>query len=107
MQCDQLEDLIINKLDNYFNKAIKDYFIKESTDLPSLQLVMEMNIYNYYVIRITVEKGILFASIVESGFLMDLFKFQISEETLEDLAQNLDSEIRLRIPDKYLIAKGW
>ncbi|WP_051235243.1 hypothetical protein [Marinimicrobium agarilyticum] len=107
MRSNDLEDLIIDKLDNYFNGAVKDYVIKESTDTPFLQLVIEMTLYNYYVVRVAVEKNTIFFSIVQSGFQLPLFKAPLSENELETSPVELDREIRLRIPDKYLQAKGW
>lgn len=107
MQSDNLEDLLIDKLDKYFNGAVKDYVIKESTDTPFLQLTIEMTVYNYFVVRVTIEKNTMFFSIVQSGFLLLLYRAPLSDNDLNNAPPTLDKEIRLRIPDKYLQAKGW
>jgi len=107
MQSNDLEDLLIDKLDNYFKGAVKDYVIKESIDTPFLQLTIEMTIYNYFVLRVTIEKNTMFFSIVQSGFLLLLYRAPLTDSELNNAPPTLDKEIRLRIPDKYLKEKGW
>jgi hypothetical protein len=36
-----------------------------------------------------------------------LFKTPLSDSKLREAPATLDKEVRLRIPDKYLQAKGW
>ncbi|AZQ12302.1 hypothetical protein [Shewanella khirikhana] len=107
MRSDDLEDVLIEKLDEHFKTAVKDFVVKESTDTPFLHLTIEMTLYNYFVVRLAIEKNTLFFSIVQSGFQLQLFKTSLSSEDLRAAPSILDKEIRLRIPDKYLQAKGW
>lgn len=107
MRSDDLEDVLIDKLDEHFKGAVKDYVVKESTDTPFLQLTLEMTLYNYFVVRVTVEKNTMFFSVVQSGFLLQLFNSQLSDSEINTFPSKLEKEIRLRIPDKYLQAKGW
>lgn len=107
MRSDDLEDVLIEKIDDYFKGGAKDYVIKESTDTPFLQLTMELTLYNFFVIRVAIEKSTMFFSIVQSGFLLPLFKKSLSESGLNEAPIILDEEVKLRIPDKYLKAKGW
>ena len=107
MRSDVVEDSIIEELDEYFKHAVRDFVVKESSNTPALQVTLEMTLYNYFVVRVTVEKGVVFFSIVQSGFLFKLFKLELSEENLKIAPKKLDEEIKLRIPDKYLDAKGW
>lgn len=107
MQNDDLENALIDELDNHFKDAVKDYVIKESTDTPFLQLILETTLYNYFVVRVAIEKNTIFFSIVQSGFQLQLFKAPLSDGELKAVPALLDKEVRLRIPDKYLQAKGW
>ncbi len=107
MQSNDLEDVLINRLDQHFKAAVKDFVVQEATDVPFLQLTIEMTLYNYFVLRVTVEKNTMFFSIVQSGFQLQLLKFSVSENNLKLAPQLLEEEVRLRIPDKYLQAKGW
>lgn len=107
MRSDDLEDALIKVLNQHFNNAVKDYVVKESTDVPFLQLAIEMTLYNYFVVKVTIEKNTMFFSIVQSGFQLPLFKAPLSDSELKMAPTTLDKEIRLRIPDKYLQAKGW
>jgi len=107
MRSDDLEDFLIEKLDEHFKDAVKDYVVKESTDNPFLQLTIEMTLYNYFVVRVAIEKNTMFFSIVQSGFQLQLLKVPLSDSELRVAPAALDQEVRLRIPDKYLQAKGW
>ena len=107
MRSDDLEDALIDELDRHFKDAVKDYVVKESTDTPFLQLILEMTLYNYFVVRVAIEKNTMFFSIVQSGFQLQLFKAPLSDEEMKVAPASLDKEVRLRIPDKYLQAKGW
>ena len=102
-----LEDELIGHLDKNFGKAAKDYAVKESTSTPFTQIVIELTVYNYFVVRLAVEKNTIFFSIIQSGFQMPLLKAALAAEDLDSTIKELDEEIRLRIPDKYLQAKGW
>ncbi len=101
------EDTLIGALDQHFKKAARDYVVKESTDTPTLQIVIEMTLYNYYVIRLFVDKSTVFCSIIQSGFQFPLIKSPLQESELQVMAQRLEHEVKLRIPDKYLAEKGW
>lgn len=107
MRSDDLEDALIERLDEYFKNAVKDYVVKESTNTPFLLLTIEMTLYNYFVVRVTIEKNTMFFSVVQSGFQLQLFKAPLSDSELNMASVTLDKEVRLRIPDKYLQAKGW
>lgn len=107
MRSDDLEDALIKKLSEHFKEAAKDYVVKDSTETPFLQLTIEMTLFNYFVVRVMVEKNTVFFSIVQSGVQLPLFKSELSDSGLDAAPSVLDSEIRLRIPDKYLRAKGW
>ena len=107
MRSNDLENALIERLDKYFQNTAKDYVIKESSDIPHLILTIEMTIYNFFVVRVSIERNTVFSSIVQSGFLLPLLKNSLSDSDLDQMPEQLDKEIRLRIPDKYLKAKGW
>ncbi|MEJ2046169.1 MAG: hypothetical protein P8X89_23175 [Reinekea sp.] len=107
MRNEDLEGMLINKFDQYFQKIAKDYVVKSSTNTPFLEMTIEMTLYNYCIVRVSVEKSTIFFSIVQSGFLLQLFKTSLSEDDLDAALLTLANEVKLRIPDKYLQAKGW
>lgn len=107
MLSNQLEDILIENIDQQFKDAARDYVIKESTDTPFLQVTLEMTLYNYFVVRASIEKNTIFFSIIQSGFQFSLLDAPLSESSLKKALSNLSHEIKLRIPDKYLEAKGW
>lgn len=107
MRSDDLEDSLIKNLGKHFKDAVKDFVVKESTETPFLQLIIEMTIYNFFVVRVAIEKNTMFFSIVQSGFQLPLLRVALSDTELQVAPATLDKEIRLRIPDKYLRQKGW
>ena len=107
MQSEILEDKLIEILDSHFGQAVNDFVVKESSDIPALQLVIEMSLYNYFVVRAFVEKRTISLSILQSGFQFKLFSISMIDESIDSIPAKLEEEVRLRIPDKYLTAKGW
>tara|TARA_B100001093_G_C26740583_1_gene976469 strand:- start:115 stop:450 length:336 start_codon:yes stop_codon:yes gene_type:complete len=107
MRIDKLKKELINKVDEHFKNAATDYVIKESSDIPHAILRIDITFYNYCIVTLVVEKETLFFSINQSGFCFRLMKLDLTDPTLDRFCDELENEIRLRIPDKYLVAKGW
>lgn len=107
VQSKEVENFIIENLIEYFKDKVADFTVKESADIPYLQLKIECSFYNFYVIRFLVEKGTLFISISQSKYQFDLMKLTFKSELFYKVLEDLESELQLRIPDKYLSAKGW
>ncbi len=53
------------------------------------------------------ERNSLFFSEVSKGISCSLLSRKVSYPDLIDTLAEIDEEVRLRIPDKYLVAKGW
>lgn len=107
---DVMEENMINSSKSFFGDAIKDFVVKTSTDVPSVMVSMEATVYNYFVIYLSYERSNLGASIVGgNGVLLHLVfcPFEEDQDDFSDFLTSLDKELRLRIPDKYLAAKGW
>ena len=107
MRSVDLENALIDKMEDYFGASAREYIVKESTDIPFLQLTLEMTLYNYIVIRVAIERSTMFFSINQSGYQLPIMHCPLSVASLSNIIQQLDQEIRLRIPDKYLDAKGF
>ena len=107
MRSVDIEDALIKEMESYFETSAKDYVVKKSTDIPFLQLTLEITLYNYVVIRATIEKETMFFSINQSGYQLPIMNCPLSVTSLSNTIYQLDQEVRLRIPDKYLNAKGF
>jgi hypothetical protein len=107
MRSDVIEDMVVRDFKAHFKSAVDDFVVKESTDVPHTLLSLNMTVYNYFVVRLVVERGAAFASIVEAESHLQLLKMDVSGGGFELLAAAIDGELRLRIPERYLVSKGW
>ncbi len=114
---EELEDLIINQLDNYFKDAIDCFTIEEYEKRPWAEICIRTRLYNYIPLRIMVERNEIFFSIIQAENDLTLLKrdlgkfissgYDLSSIEWECVLKQLEQEVKLRIPDKYLKAKGW
>ncbi|CCN72828.1 hypothetical protein [Vibrio nigripulchritudo] len=102
-----IEDWVISEAENHFKDAVHDFVVKEHFDIPFCNLTIEMILYDFLLIEVHLEKGSMFFSLVHSKILFKLLSFNLSDLDMSVAMRKLDEEVRLRIPDKYLIAKGW
>lgn len=104
---DDIEDFLIEKFNKHWKNHIDGFVISESTDVPCQMLTIEFKIYQFYPIRLHLELGTISFSIIFSNTIIGVFESKFSFENIDQIIEKFDSEIRLRIPDKFLIAKGW
>lgn len=114
MQQNSLEDVLIDELSEHFKSTVKSYVVKRATDVPHTEILIRFIAYEYFVIDLLIEKNKIFFSIKEGDVVLKLVKSNLKESHEMDknrigvlVLDELNKEIRLRIPDKYLVAKGW
>lgn len=107
MLSDQCEKMLIRGVKSHFGQSASAIMVSETTDNPYLQLKVELSLYNFVQLRIFVEKRTIFYSINQSGVQFPLFKIELNQKLFIDSLPDLEKEVRLRIPDKYLKAKGY
>lgn len=102
---------VSGKLKTVFGNRIKDtqiYDIVDETDHHSFKI--RFLVYNYFSVVFQYELDII-GCYIESGnnACISLLseKYCYSDTNIEDYALKLKDELELRIPDKYLKAKGW
>ncbi len=98
---------IIDVVRAHFGRAAGGFVIKESTCEPRLMVVIDMMLFEYFVVRISVEGDSAYFGIVLPGYQVSLFESKLGEAEMEISMARLSDDIRLRIPDKYLKSKGW
>lgn len=107
---DELEKIIIKGLLSFFKDRVQDFATAEKTDTPFIQFGFEFEIYNYFIVRFNYSRGGCGFCIVNGELGIDL---DIEPEWFEEIKdlnkyfKKLEKEIELRIPDKFLKAKGW
>lgn len=105
-----MADQLIDSLAECMKKGAKDFQTRNiNEDVNNKTFVVEFVAYNYYWVGIEYEKGRITPYIIEGNRIIRLKELMNWWEEL-DLSKwiyQVDFEIRLRIPDKYLEAKGW
>ncbi|MDA0126447.1 hypothetical protein OH459_28145, partial [Vibrio sp. MM46] len=104
---DEIEASIVTQISDYWGSVADDFCTSESTNIPFQRFVLEFSLYRYSVVRINFERNSLFFSEVSKGISFSLLSRKVSYPDLIDTLAEIDEEVRLRIPDKYLVAKGW
>ncbi|MGL1104151.1 hypothetical protein ACSTLM_08170, partial [Vibrio parahaemolyticus] len=107
MDIDEIEASLVTQISDYWGSAADDFCTSESTNIPFQRFVLEFSLYRYSVIRITFERNSLFFSEVSKGISFSILSRKVSYPDLFDTLAEIDEEVRLRIPDKYLVTKGW
>lgn len=115
MQSNEFGREISREIKRFFGDRALDFVIRRVVLAPFLEVEMDFSLYGYFVARLNIERRTVFFSLregdigfglVEAALLSDpdvASAERIGTETL----QALDWNVRLRIPDKYLVAKGW
>ena len=107
---DEMSDYIIDKMCAYFSNRIKDFIIKDiNEDMNHKSFSVEFNAYDYFAIIFNYDMGRIGYSICYGKRTIPLDNSQKwwDEADFTTLFQELQSELELRIPDKYLSAHGW
>ena len=98
------------KMREYFGDRVKDFVIYDVDDDPNHRAFsIDFDAYNYFNIITTYEKGRFGCSIQYGKYCIGLDNSQKWWDTADFniFFKELKEELELRIPDKYLEAKGW
>lgn len=113
MQLNETDKLALD-----FNKKVREIFGNKVTDFVIMDVIDDPNhrafgvkfeAYNYFAIRMNYDKGRFGCCIITSEMGIALHNSQKWYDTanFDIFFKELKEEIELRIPDKFLIAKGW
>lgn len=107
---DALSEYLITNLEEHFGNKINNYVIENLVEVVSHhQFSVKFKAYNYFNVSFDYENGLCGFSI---GSDKNFIRINLSTEwwnkiDMSKYLQELQDELELRIPDKYLIAKGW
>ena len=102
---------IAHKIRDFLREKIKDIGIGKVTETDDGEMIFDMTfvIYNYFVITMKYDRGLIQFIIKQPEDmyipLTDVAFY--SDENLEESLRKLCEEAELRIPDKYLAKYGW
>lgn len=103
-------DNLVKDIQNYFTQKAKDFVTEILFEKPFLSFSIYFKLYDYYFITINYENGSIGAGILNGNYIMGIItkKKDLNDKIpLSDFFKEIDTEIQLRIPDKFLEAKGW
>lgn len=103
-------DNLVKEIQNYFGNKAKDFVTEILFENPFLSFSIYFKLYNYYFVTINYEDCSIGTGILNGTYVMGIEtkKRDLNDGIpLTDFFKEIDKEIRLRIPDKFLKAKGW
>ena len=113
MQLNETEkkaDFIADRLKIFFGKRVDNVVIENVIDVPGhTYFSIKFKAYNYFAVRLNYGVGSFGCCICTGGIEFGLDNSQKYWDTadFDVFFKELKQEIELRIPDKFLKAKGW
>jgi hypothetical protein len=100
---------VINSFENRFKDNVEDFTVLRGFDSPYTEFTMNFKLYNYYILKFTYDRGLFGCSICYGSVSVPIDNSQkwYDKADLDIFCAELDEQIRLRIPDKYLAHYGW
>ncbi|MEN6411612.1 MAG: hypothetical protein ABFC84_02475 [Veillonellales bacterium] len=100
---------IINKLKNYFGSRFEGFSVCSITDEPYKMFSIKFTAYNYFSIILNYDRGSFGCSISNGGEGIALKSNQnwYDKADMNIFFKELEQQIELRIPDKFLEFYGW
>ena len=101
---------MVDKMIEYFGNRVTEFVIANVIDDPNHRAFsITFKAYNYFVIRLNYSKGRFGCCIDfgEYGISLDNSQKWWDTADFDVFLEELKQEIELRIPDKFLKAKGW
>ncbi|MEC5425164.1 hypothetical protein QGM71_16885 [Virgibacillus sp. C22-A2] len=104
-----IKDEIKNELKGYFKDKIGSFSIYEQTDTPYTMFSMQFTMYNYFNIVLNYDRGAFGCAIIngEVGISLKSSQKWYDKADMTIFLKELEQQIELRIPDKFLEFHGW
>jgi hypothetical protein len=115
MEGNVLEDDVCRDLLKFFGARVDSICVKEGAGHHQPNIEVSFTLYDFLSLVLVVERSTVFIALSEIAAVIPLGSCEVRTDTKSGhlakiepaLLLNVDKEIRLRIPDKYLAAKGW
>jgi hypothetical protein len=102
---EEIEKSYILEFSKFWRENAADFVISNSTNEPHKMFDLEFTLYNFCIVRITLEHNSVWVGDVSKGVFLKLLPKSISSNDVVKHLPQIDREVKLRIPDKYLEAK--
>ncbi len=107
---DEMSDYIIDEMCKYFHDKVKDFVVNNLyEDANHRSFSIEFNAYNYFPMKLNYDMGRMGYNICFGDRMISLDNSQKwwDEADFKILFEELQRELELRIPDKFLRIHGW
>jgi hypothetical protein len=100
---------IKNALKGHFQDKIGSFSVFGQTDTPYTMFSMQFTLYNYFNIILNYNRGAFGCSIINGDVGISLENSQewYDKADFDVFLKELEQQIELRIPDKFLEFNGW
>jgi hypothetical protein len=104
-----MADEIIAMLKSYFGEKIDGFVVSDATDIPYTMFSIEFRLYNYFPMIFNYDRGRFGCAISYGVNGVGLKNSQqwYDEADMDIFLKELEEQIELRIPDKFLKFYGW
>ena len=104
---DELSVKIVEEFQAFWGSKSADFCISEATDVPYRMATIEFSLYNYVLVRLQIERDSAWFAQANHQVLFHLLPNSTPIGQIASRLQEVDTEVRLRIPEKFLNAKSW
>lgn len=99
-----------DRIEKYFGEKATDFVIDNCNDnLNWPEFSIRFKAYNYFHLRLNYEKGLIGCCIIDGDYGLTIPTDQEWEDNFDydKFFSDIQTELELRIPDKFLKANGW
>lgn len=108
-KAEQIALEIINEFVSFFGDRMNNPAIHDVTDEPYQMFNITLEAYNYFYLTFSYNRGSIGCSVVQGKFGIDLENSQqwYDKVDMNMFLKELQQQLELRIPDKFLEYNGW
>lgn len=105
----EISKSLINQLISYFQEKIDNFVVSEITDTPYTMFQIEFSMYKYFYVVLNYDRGLFGCSVMNGNryFALESSQEWYDQADMNIFLKELEQQIKLRIPDKFLEFYGW
>lgn len=106
---DEMSDFMVNTLKRYFDGRVNGFVAFDIADEPYKTFSINFEAYNYYRVLFTYDRGRIGCCLPLGEYAIGLSNSQkwFDKADFQVFCEELQKQLELRIPDKFLKANGW
>ena len=106
----EMSDIVIDLLIKKFKNKMEDFEVFNISEMPYKSFSIRFKAYDYFIVLFNYDKGVIGCSIQygENSFIsLENSQKWYEKADFDVFCKELQEQIELRIPDKFLEANGW